>query len=207
MLRSLGCSLALWGLSMLLDSELRRSLIPVEYRTCAPRPVGVLPCTDKRTGLLRPQSDGRAGGAGRPSAPSRMRERKGKPGAAPAPQLCPKTCRRAAARHRQPPCERTGLGGASPAVGRPGWRCRPAERPVAHAGALLQGERPAAGVRGPPSGPRNQPGKLGTGHLGNTVTLASNLASCSSTEGQLNPRQRHLAAAAAASLGTKLAVY
>ncbi len=27
------------------------------------------------------------------------------------------------------------LGEAPPAVGRPGWRCRPAERPVAHAGA------------------------------------------------------------------------
>jgi hypothetical protein len=68
---------------------------PRPLRSCAPRPVGVLqhgtdnlPASERGSEGPRPQSDGRAGGAGRPSAPSRMRERKGPLGAAPAPHLC-----------------------------------------------------------------------------------------------------------------------
>ncbi len=56
--------------------------------------------------------------------------------------------------------------------------------------------RPAAGGAALPQGPAISPENWALGTFGlNTVTLASNLASCSSTEGQLNPRQRHLAAA------------
>ena len=110
-------------------------------------------------GQMRPQPGPAGGAPPGESGPPAPRAARGPPpptadaertgglvGVAPAPHLCPKTCQCQAC------CSTAltaGLGEAPPAVGRPGWRCRPAERPVARAGAPLQGERPS--LRAPQS--------------------------------------------------------